>query len=810
MKNILELDIFDSIANIIGNMGSFLKFEYLLYIAIGLQLLFIIYFIIRTNFTYELRLLRSIDRLNLYLLKNQFINESNLVDFNKKIKKSPKILRYHWQQYMLYREKDPSYYMSTYNCIEKPAKSSVFKEKIKNFISITCLLALVSLIIGFGYCKNYFIVNGGSGSVAGTTSVLYIILECFIIPSILFIIGILFVMYLRTRLNFVVSDLYQNFQVFERLIDKASSTIPEYVDYEVLFTKKEIKKGIPVLNEYLEKRVRQEQAELEKARQNAIQSEKYDFSNFNIDGSLVLERAMKESELYLNIKNRLTNECNQIENEIENSKKSFEIKQKEFERKLQVSRENLDRLKAQQESSTNRIESNYIRKQQADEVKKQQSIEKDLQDAQNRYNQEISALNQEIENRKKEIEERRKFVETAMSSEFKNFSIKVYKEVDDKIDEEKENEKAKLVAELAKYKKDLKDRAEEEYKLNKALLEKTEEIGKLKAELGIINSTELDKQLKNQVSKNLNLTNKQETIKEVKDEPANQTEEEPELTGYYNDEGYYIYNNGTFYDPEGNYWDLKGGYYDEEGNYHLKEQTFFPDKDNTDNAAEENKEKITVSNENQDNEIAIENTSEETVPVIETENSELHEEQIEDKEAELQKQDETEEQTEEQTVEQDEDLEQLEQEDELEPEETEEVQDKQKSTRGRKKGSKNKTKKGKRGRPSKSRVIFEPQLNKEVKRRGRPRKQVSEENEAPVVKRGRGRPRKEKTEEEPITTVKRGRGRPKKVIQEAIEHIDELNNIQKQIDDENSNLNQKREELKSKLEETLKKLQEEE
>ena len=157
MKNILELDIFDSIANIIGNMGSFLKFEYLLYIAIGLQLLFIIYFIIRTNFTYELRLLRSIDRLNLYLLKNQFINESNLVDFNKKIKKSPKILRYHWQQYMLYREKDPSYYMSTYNCIEKPAKSSVFKEKIKNFISITCLLALVSLIIGFGYCKNYFI-----------------------------------------------------------------------------------------------------------------------------------------------------------------------------------------------------------------------------------------------------------------------------------------------------------------------------------------------------------------------------------------------------------------------------------------------------------------------------------------------------------------------------------------------------------------------------------------------------------------------------------------------------------------------------
>ena len=75
MKNILVLDIFDSIANIIGNLGSYLRFEYLLYIAIGLQLLFILYFIIRTNFTYELRLLRSIDKLNLFQKKFFFLFE---------------------------------------------------------------------------------------------------------------------------------------------------------------------------------------------------------------------------------------------------------------------------------------------------------------------------------------------------------------------------------------------------------------------------------------------------------------------------------------------------------------------------------------------------------------------------------------------------------------------------------------------------------------------------------------------------------------------------------------------------------------
>ena len=107
--------------------------------------------------------------------------------------------------------------------------------------------------------------------------------------------------------NFNLASLYQNFHLFNRYIDKASSTIPKYVDFEILFTRKEIQGGIPVLNEYLEKRARQEAEELEKARQNAVEHEVYNFESTGIDGSLILDRAMKESEIFLNTRQRLSN-----------------------------------------------------------------------------------------------------------------------------------------------------------------------------------------------------------------------------------------------------------------------------------------------------------------------------------------------------------------------------------------------------------------------------------------------------------------------------------------------------------------------
>ena len=182
---------------------------------------------------------------------------------------------------------------------------------------------------------------------------------------------------------------------------------PKYVDFEILFTKQEINDGIPILGEYLEKRARQEQEELEEAQRNAVAHEEYDFAASGIDGSLVLERAMKESETYLNIKQRLLTEIQQFESEITTLKKNYENISKDYQRKLQASKENMERLRQQQEESTNRIEVNYIRKQQQDEVKKQEQLEKDQEDATNKFNAEVNSLIAEIEKRREELESKK-------------------------------------------------------------------------------------------------------------------------------------------------------------------------------------------------------------------------------------------------------------------------------------------------------------------------------------------------------------------------------------------------------------------
>ena len=136
---------------------------------------------------------------------------------------------------------------------------------------------------------------------------------------------------------------------------------------------------------------------------------------------------MKECETFIKTRRRLQEECDQIETEKENYKKNFETTAKDYQRKLQASRENLESLRAQQEASTNRIEANYIKKQQGDEIKKQQQLEKDSEEAAAKFNEEQVSLQQEIEKRQQEIEEKKAFVQQAMLLEFKHYANTLYK-----------------------------------------------------------------------------------------------------------------------------------------------------------------------------------------------------------------------------------------------------------------------------------------------------------------------------------------------------------------------------------------------
>ncbi len=747
-------DIVLEIRKFLTGLAGTITWDILFYLAVGFELLMIVFFIIKSSFSYEMRMERILYKLNRWLNTNQFIDQNNLIEFNSLMKRTPKLLRYHWHQYMLYREKDPSFYMSPYNCIEKPLKTSSFSSNIKNLGAINYCIAAISLVIGLAY------ISSSAFSALELAQVL-------VIPAIVFILNVIFLMLLRARQDRNLSKFYLYFHYFDRKMDKAVTTMPEYVDFEVLFTKKEIKRGIPVLNEYLEKRARQEQEELEKARLNAVEHEVFDFSKAGIDGSLVLERAMKETETYLNFRQRTLGEIQQLESEVDSLKRNYENTQKDYQRKLQASKENVDRLRKQQEESTNRIESNYIKKQQQDEVKKQEQLERDFDDATVRFNNDIQTLQANIATKRAELEEHRKTVEDAMNAEYETFSKKVYEQIDksieDRVNDEKQaiiNMKDGIADELQQANFTIEAQKKEISDLRKAL----EKAGVSQGEFEYYNEAlrEEAKKVKagkkNQKEEKASDTLEQPAmeVKEQNQEPTLESQEqheeqaqaenaEPvydEYGGYYDAEGYYRYANGTYYDPEGNYHDEFGGYYDPQGNYYPPEnaetQTAQQEaesiqQEQASEQANENVEEPQSSNIQGNNNANVEENNDE---INSTQTAENEIKSVEDVNIEA-----TEGKTINPVVIENEDKEENLNEINI-PENTEEP-------------------KKKRGRPRKVQTenISEP---KEQKKRGRPRKtEVVEKSEEQTAKRGRGRPRRVQSEEQ-IVAEKKKVGRPKK------------------------------------------------
>ncbi len=537
-------------------ISSTLTLDIIFYIGVGFLLLMALFFFIKARTSYEYKLDRTADRLNDWLYKHQTITDQNLVEFNNIIKdrKSPKILRKYWQQYMLYRDKAPSEYMSTYNCIDKPLKTSSFTASIKNFSMIYKITALVTFFLSM-FCfasRNDTILTYITQSMVASVMILFL--------------GVVLTLALRAMQNYNLATLYQSFNVFARYIDKASATIPKYVDFEILFTKQEINDGIPILGEYLEKRARQEQEELEEAQRNAVAHEEYDFASSGIDGSLVLERAMKESETYLNIKQRLLTEIQQFESEITTLKKNYENTSKDYQRKLQASKENMERLRQQQEESTNRIEVNYIRKQQQDEVKKQEQLEKDQEDATNKFNAEVNSLNVEIEKRREELESKKAGVQEAMLNEYQTFSTKLHKSIADEVEKSKNESIQQVNNEKEQYAQAITYLKNEVDKSNELIKSKDQTIAdlatKLQDYLGGKYSEQQNDVKTNEVQTVENNTENTEHVEnnnEVADE-ANDNE------GHYDDKGYYWFNNGTYYDDKNLYHDLEGNVIDTDGN----------------------------------------------------------------------------------------------------------------------------------------------------------------------------------------------------------------------------------------------------
>ena len=510
--------IVDSIINFLSSFSTLIGLDVIFIIALAVEVVLVVFFLIKSAFSYEASLNRALDKLNYWLFEKKVVNEENIKELNILFKtKAPKRLCYYWQQYILFREGTPSSYLSTENLVEKPLKTSSYNSNIKNLTIFTTVWALIAAMFSL-------IVSALENYLTGEAVVIALL-----VPILVAIIGIIFVVYLRARKNSILNSLYQNVSLFGRFMDNACIDLPSYIDYQILFTPEEIEKGQPVLREFLDYKARKEKEEFNKAKEQQIDYEIYDFSSTGVDGSLVLDRAMKESELYLKKKEKVLVQISQIEAELDSRKKNFDNVQKDYQTKAQTSKENVNRLRQMQEETTNRIESNYYRKQQTQEIAKQEQLEAEFEQQRAKYLLEKNEGEEEIKKLNDELAQYKKDVENAMLGEYQTFFDKfchsaekvVAKVFDDKLTALKnENEQDKQYI------------------------------------------TELEIKLKNIPQGQYDASASDNASTNNTDDSSNTG---AAVEGKYDENGNYVYPNGTYYDKDGNFHDEDGNVYSQDG-----------------------------------------------------------------------------------------------------------------------------------------------------------------------------------------------------------------------------------------------------
>lgn len=438
-------DIKSAFESFFVSLTSSISYNLIFYIGLGVEVFFIMLFAILSRFSYESRMRRALDKLNRWLFKHKNLDKENIKEFNSMIKKAPKRLNVNWQQYILYREKAPSAYMSVENIIEKPLRTSSFATNIKNLTWISIVWAIFAFVVGLS-----------SQNFGGTILDATMIIIAMIIPILIAVLCTVAVMILRSRKNVNLDELYQNLHIFDRFIDNACVDLPPYIDYSLLFTAQEIDKGIPALREYLESRARKEKEEFDKiAAEEATTYEKYNFDELDIDGQNILERAMKESEAYLSKKSQTLVKISQIEETLETLKRNFSNVQKDFQKSVQISKENMEMLRRQQEETTSRIESGAIRKRLNDEVSKQEKRQSDYNQQQDRYAVEKSEYEEAMKSLYDELESSKTKIEEAMLSEYETFYGKIFKTAVSEAENKVKNKLTSLAEDKAATEEDL-------------------------------------------------------------------------------------------------------------------------------------------------------------------------------------------------------------------------------------------------------------------------------------------------------------------------------------------------------------------
>lgn len=561
MNLLLEIKFWDTIYNsfsaIFNGIGTAISSNLVMTIlTLVILVILMVYRSIRNRFTTEMTTYKAINRINDYLAKNPFITEDNLVEFNRIMMSAPKTLRFQWQRYIINRDKKPSDFLSEENCITRPLRTNSYKQGLKTFLLSSIALSLFSALFIIAFH------NADVDAHAGT------IMLSLVTPLISLFLSLIYMMFGNILYNAIMTDLYYSYSNFEKNIDRAVTTMPEAIDYEIIFTPKEIQNGIPALQEFLEQRALYDQEQLQKAKESEVEHETYNFDALGVDGSLVMQRALKESELYLGNRRRLLAEIETIQTEKSSVQKDFDEENKNYQRNLRDIREEISSLKSKIEVVTNEITRSSLRRQQAAEVEKEQNIEKEIEKATNKFNDRIAKLNEEIDKKRKEIEDSKLIAEKSLTDEFKHFSDKTYKDLRKVAEDEVKNE----VQDLVNQRDDLAVTMEEKDKLvaeKLALYEdKVNSYDKLQEQ--VENNNALINELKDQISElKQNLEDKNQEVVEAKQEVESKDKvilkQENIIENYKKKKSVEVY---RYFDANGNEF-----YFDENDNsYYLDEE----------------------------------------------------------------------------------------------------------------------------------------------------------------------------------------------------------------------------------------------
>ena len=707
-------------------------------LVLGVEAFFILLFVVKSALSYEARLKRCIDKCNKWLFRYKKIDENNIKDFNKIIKKGPKRLVYYWQQFILYRDGGPSAYLSEENVIEKPLKTSSWVSNIKNLGMLTVVWSVIAFIFG-----------ASSQSARGFD--IDTIVIALVLPCLSALLGVIAIIILKGRRVMNLDDIYHIYHLFSRFLTNATIDLTPYLDFNLLFTQKEIENGNPQLREYYEARARKIKEEFEEAQKNDVPLQTYEFENVGVDGSLLLNRAMRESELYINKKNATLSKIAQIESQKEALRRNFEDVQMSLQRQIQASKENIQKLIEQQAATTNRIEAGLLKNQQQKEVNKNAQLQKDYEKEEERYLRSKAELDGELDKLKEELDKGASDVQKAMSNEYQTFFEKVMKSAYQVAEAKVKEEKQTLASE--------RDKNEEE------LVSVQTQIKRLKDE----NDT-----LRERLAR-FDENYKQETIEGEQ--------------GHYDENGNYIYSDGSYHDTNGLFHDVDGKVYNMNGelvSYDLspeeqsaKEKQELQDQQvesfgayiNDENQIETPQQEETAPQDQKEVNSAMAEIAEsmgEEAPYVE---DETQEETPEEQSQETQEEINQETQESEQEGNPQEETEQTENLVSLNPiflgDATQESQPSEEQTSQDEVTSEETTPQPEQL-PEEQRIEepkveeTKPTEEKPKKKRGRPRKEVAAEPAEVGPKKKRGRPRKVDSQETTQTTPKRKRGRPRK------------------------------------------------